>query len=288
MNSANQSQSGTLESTPRPMSPSRMYCEAAGVAPLGDIRSQKRTVCAMCGTPIWPGDLCKHARGRFNESFNNKIDLVLDADHICGHCMALWGPTWMQNYSKSFATSTGVYKFASNLDQAALIYAPPSTPYVVVRNTARQQHQIWRAPINYSTELMLVRFGDEVLSIRRRYLFDRALPALKQLTDMMTAQGMKGLPAIFDRDLARFSVGSVRNDVARRAKEIGQEDAVHCLNAMSMGEWWALSLVRQFEPSVLAGHKHFAYALPSGERFSAPKDGESTAEEPEEVSEDGA
>ena len=253
------------------VSPSAVYCRAAGVAPQTERTYAVDTTCAMCGTAIPAGTPCNAARGRFDASFNNKLDLVEGARAICGHCMALWSKDWLQKYSKTYACSDGVYKLASNLDQALFIAAPPRAPYVAILSSTQQQHLIWRAPVNYGREQLLLRVGDEILRIRRLLLLDRALPAWRALAAMMKEQAMAGtMPGPIDRELARFAMGRIRDDVAERAVALGLGAHVDLLNSLSLGEWWALGVVRQFDEATLAAAAPVLLATPSGRRLAAP------------------
>lgn len=251
------------------VSPSKLYCLAAGVAPVGTHTleaSADALTCAMCAGRIEPGDCYTPARGQFNDAFNNKIDLVEGAKHVCGHCMALWSKDWLQRYSKTYACSAGVFKLASNEDQARFILHPPAPPYVVIQSTTQQQHLIWRAPVNHSTDLIHLRFGDELLTIRRTFLLEKALPAWNALCALMKELGLKGMPASLDRELSSGSMGCVRSDVAKLATQAGQGALVQILNTLSMGEWWGINVLRQFDLSELKRDDAVRLVSPNGER----------------------
>lgn len=230
-------------------SPSRVYTQAAGVAPITCITAASDSWCVMCGTPIATGDACNPLQD-FGPTFNNHIDLrALSGRYICGDCAALRGKEWLQTYSKTYACSTGFFKLASNEDYAAFVLSPPEPPFVAVLSTAKQQHLIWRAPVNASRDWLLIRMGDEVLSIRRAVVM-QALSAYKALVHLMatvpTERGylLKGPPAIFDRELANSAMGSLRIDVAAHATANGMHDQAALFGTLTMGEWWALNALR--------------------------------------------
>lgn len=248
-----------------PLSPSVIYCHAAGVQPQGEARLSRTALCAMCARQIPAGELATHGQGLFDAGFNNKHELAAGASVVCGHCMALWGRAFMQTHSKTWACSKGVFKFASSRDQARLLFEPPQEPFVAILSTSKQQHLIWRTPVTYDGQRMIyVRRGDEVLSIRRELLINDALPAWSALLEMMAAQGMKGLPAVLDRELLASHMGQVRRDVAARAAERGLKDRVQLLNRLSTGEWWALNVLRQFDRQALVAEPFAMVISPAG------------------------
>lgn len=251
-------------------SPSAIYCHASGTAAVTRRTYAVDTLCAMCGTDIPAGTPCNPSRGLFDAYFNNKIDLIEGAAAICGHCMALWSKDWLQKYSKTYASRDGVFKLASNLDQALFLHRPPPPPFVAILSTTQQQHLIWRAPVNLDADIVYLRMGDEILRVRRRHVIERALPAWHALAAMMKQHGMPGLPAALDREVARFSMGIVREDVARRSDDSGLGPHVQTLNGLTMGEWWALQVLRLFDAQALAEQVPVRLVKPTGERLVAP------------------
>lgn len=249
------------------ISASRIYCEAAGIKQTGDAVSAHRQSCAMCGGLIDKDDPCTSGRGLFNDAFNNKSDLVQGATHVCGWCFPLWEKDWLQKYSKTYASREGVFKLASNLDMARFLRFPPAAPFVAIQSTAQQQHLIWRAPVNYQHDVIMLRMGDELLSIRRNFLLDQALPAWRSLCELVDRLDMKGLPAPLDRELSRQGMGMVRTDVAEKAEAVGLSDAVSTLQKQTAGEWWALNVVRQFDAAEIESHSPVCLVTPDGKRL---------------------
>ena len=225
----------------RPIYPSRLFREAAGI-PVSRKRAPHTAAhedrCVMCAAPISAGEPCLAVtKNTFDSAFNNRMDLRNPrGKYICGDCAELWQQAFLQKYSKAVATRHGVYKLASNEDHAWFVLTPPEPPFVAIQSTTTQQHLIWRAPVTYSKDLVHVRFGDEVLTLRPQRIRE-ALSALSVLEALMKAEGLKGLPCKFDRYLANPRVGHVRPDVIRLAKDKGCYEQVEVLHALSMGEW---------------------------------------------------
>jgi len=222
--------------------------------------------CAMCGAPVSNGDRCLlTGKDTFAGSFNNRLDLAFPSSPlVCGDCATLWQKDFLQRYSKTVANRHGVYKLASNEDHAQFVLDPPEPPFVAILSTTQQQHLIWRTPVTLSKELLFVRLGDEVLSIRPQ-LVRQALRDYEALAGLMAAHKLKGLPCAFDRDLASERVGSIRPDVRRLALANGLADEVERLVSLSMGDWWALNAVRQFSGADKVPPKPLTRVLPSPE-----------------------
>ena len=230
------------------VSPSALYAVAAKVKPITSAVATVDSHCVMCAANVCAGDDTNIVtRDTFSDAFNNKLDVrAPNGRYLCGHCMALWHKDFLQRYSKTYATRDGVYKFASNDDVMAFLSNPPAPPFVVFASTTQQQHLVWRTPVNYSREVIRLRLGDQVLTIRRKVL-EQATADWARLCELMREAKLKGsMPATMERNLDHARIGSVRNDVQAAAKAAG-EDALLCrMTALSFGEWWALNVTRQY------------------------------------------
>lgn len=237
-------------------SSSQIYLAAAKLAPTGSDLVDTDTHCTMCATPILAGELAnKVVRSTFGDTFNNKLDLrAISGTHVCGACQTLWSKDWLQKYSKSYACPEGVFKLASNDDQAAFLLNPPQAPFVAILSTRQQQHMIWRTPVSLSPELFFVRLDGDILQIRRKVLME-ALAAWQHTVEVMATtvlegrkRPLKGPPAWIDRQLESSGTGTLRDDVEALLLQVGDTWAIERLNALSMGEWWALNIINRFDP----------------------------------------
>jgi CRISPR type IV-associated protein Csf1 len=249
--------------------PSALYRKATGLPVDAERAPHVAAVdanCAMCGAPVAAGERCLlTGKDTFTGSFNNRLDLAFPSSPaVCADCATLWQKDFLQRYSKTVANRHGVYKLASNEDHAQFVLDPPEPPFVAILSTTQQQHLIWRTPVTLSKELLFVRLGDEVLSIRPQ-LVRQALKDYDALVGLMAAHKLKGLPCTFDRDLASERVGSIRSDVRRLALANGLADEVERLVSLTMGDWWALNAVRQFSGADKVPPKPLTRVLPAPE-----------------------
>ncbi len=237
-------------------SASELYCRAAKRAPTTDTMVNNDSNCAMCGTPLVAGDRATRVtKQTFDASFNNKADLrAPGSKYLCGHCVTLWSGEWMQRHSRTFATEDNVYKFASNEQQAAFLLNPPSPPFCAIFNTRQQQHMIWRTPVSHSREAYFVRVDGELLQIRQTRLID-AWRAYRQTEQIMsehplsrTGKTLNPPAALFARDLGSRKHGQLRADVVELLQETGHAAIVETMAGLTIGEWWALNVIRHYDP----------------------------------------
>lgn len=238
-------------------SSSALYCAAAKVAPEAQGTVASDSYCAMCGARLLAGTaanpITKHT---FDSAFNNRADLrARSGQYVCGECQALWCKDWMQRYSKTFATRDNVYKFASNDQQAAFLLNPPEPPFVAIFSTKQQQHMIWRTPLSLSRQLYTVRVDNFVLLIRHAVLME-AWRAYRYAEEVMastplarTGRKLKPPAALFSRELARHNMGTLRDDVQALLRQTGDAWVIETLHNLSLGEWWALNVIRHYDPA---------------------------------------
>lgn len=227
---------------------SQLYRRAAGIEQQG-VPLDRPATCAMCGAHLNAGDLSELVTAEtFGEGFNNKLDMHSEGDVLCGDCVALWSKEFLQNYSKSYATSTGVYKLASSEDVQAFVLTPPSAPFVAIFNCRQQQHMIWRTRVSLSQDVLTVRIDDELVHINRQLALDGAR-AWRMVQECMKTIGMKGQPATIERTLSDFKMGSFREDVILAVTAHSPEgaEAIATLQRMRMPELWALCALRHID-----------------------------------------
>lgn len=227
------------------LSGTAVYRRAAGIHPVGTPLEHSAT-CALCGGAVLAGEAAAPLKNTtFNEGFNNKLDVHTRGTVVCGDCEALWIPEFLQKYSRTYASAHGVFKLASNEDIQAFILRPPAPPSVAVFSTRKVQHMIWRTPVCLSAERLIVRVDDEVLHIDREKVLT-GIRGWQYCEARMNALGMKGGVAYMRQKLDARLIGSMRADVARAVAGESAEGAaaVASLQALRMGEWWALGACR--------------------------------------------
>jgi len=239
------------------LSSSALYCAAAKLEPEAYGAVSEDSHCVMCGTFLQAQTAATPvSKKTFDQAFNNRLDLrAMTGKYICGECETLWTKDWLQKYSKTFATADNVYKFASNDQQAAFLLNPPEPPFCAIFSNKQQQHMIWRTPVSLSRELYTVRVDSDLLLIRQSILmeglraYQHAIAVMASTALARTGRKIKPPAALFSRDLSLQVMGSVREDVAELLHETGDQWVLDALNGMGMGEWWALNVIRHYDPA---------------------------------------
>lgn len=232
----------------------QLIVDSLGIAPIGTEKATTPGLCVMCGTgyaigatvePFAPGD-----------SFTEYADLQNPTgSHICGACNATWRKEFMQNYTKSVVCSEGLFPFFSNDAVAYWLLNPPQPPYAMFISTQQLGHIVWKAPVSHSRDLMIVRYNDKILKIRRghllesieaaRYLSERLCEAANSATQ---AKGRKKAtrdfinPMILDRSLERTNHGQFKAEVSDlAANDSIAASSIATLQRATVGETWALA-----------------------------------------------
>ena len=120
----------------------------------------------MCGAEIEKDDW--YMPMKFAASFG-LYNALYDASipNRCGHCSAI-----LENSNFLFELGTGVYSaegfvpFQRKVHRAWGLNNLPGSPYIVTIQVNRSQHTVWRAPVNYSKDLVSIRLGEEVATLR--------------------------------------------------------------------------------------------------------------------------
>jgi CRISPR type IV-associated protein Csf1 len=234
--------------------PSQFVLSAIKMQPVGSIDAPFDTECALCSMPIKKGDTCTHEKNTtFSEdSFvDNNSAAKPGNEYICNCCVPLWTKEFLQSYSKSLVTKSGMYKLASNEEWASLLISPPKEPFMAFLSNAQQQHLIWRTPINYSTERFVIRVGANLFPIRHKKMM-RGVLAQKRLLKIYQdwyVKTKKGKPSsmltIFvggDREIK--SCGFLTNpQVVKAAEEINETVEMGIINELSQAERWAVAVI---------------------------------------------
>ena len=121
---------------------------------------------------------------------------------------------------------------------------------------------IWRAPVNLSRELLMVLMDHEVLTIRAKVLYAacNVYAKIEQLMDetklVRTGRKLKKPAALFERTLSLSRMGSLRPDVLELLVETGNESLAQPFLSLSMGEWWALGVLRFYDVERPPAHEN--------------------------------
>lgn len=236
----------------KPLSPSQIAVEAAGVKPRGVLKARSSGVCAMCGIAHDAGELI--APFAPTDSFTDYGALADRASKfICQWCAATWTADFTQSFLKTVMCKTGVYGAASNALIAHWIQNPPEGPWIWVNGIQQRQHVVWKAPVNTSRDIFQVQFDEFAMTIRRAKVLE-AQQAARRLAAAASA-GRRGAPLkspfnSLDRELKEVGHGRIRYDLMKMAETDPAIRAdVDVLHTCTAGEVWALTAVLYAEPA---------------------------------------
>lgn len=227
-------------------SPSRLTIEAAGLQPIAPRKATQACTCAMCGYPIAIDDpVVPFEPG---DSFMDYGALKSpSSDVIDGWCAAVWTREFMQTHSKSVICRAGVFSAASNNDIAWFLQNPHEGEWIFVVSDQKQQHLVWRAPVNISREIFAVQFGDLRLTIRRSKLIegkDAAGRLAAALSEGRKGAGLKSPFARLSRKLDDPTHGLLNSKLYELAKTRPDVQAdIDVISSLSAGELWGLTAV---------------------------------------------
>lgn len=236
------------------ISPTQLLIKTLNIAPEGSETAAESGCCVMCAGHYGPGDVIEPFTP--GDSFTDYADLQYPAGtHICGACKATWRKEFMQNYTKSVVGDGALFPFFSNDAVAYWLLNPPPPPYLMFISTQQLGHIVWKVPVNLSRDVMLVRYNDKVLKIRRGHLLE-GIEAARLLSDRLIAAqaaNTKGKPKSgaarkfinplsVDRSLERAGHGAIRSDVRALAEQDSEAaQAIRILETATIGETWALA-----------------------------------------------
>lgn len=231
-------------------SPSRWVVEIAQQPLIGPLVAKADDTCALCCGPIYAGEPVD-LTSTLGASFNNKADAAhKNGTLICGACNAVSERHWMERLSKAYVTADGVFKLASNPDQAYFILNAPKPPYVAYLSDGKMQHLIWRSTMTVDHDLTYIRLGERQLSFSRSKVKE-ALATANQVIKFMARSGAKGKTpfANYNRELETPQATRIRPDVLQ-ACETDPVMLAACdqLEALTIGEYWALGILLLTDP----------------------------------------
>lgn len=246
-----------METPPTPkgqaLTSSVVVVNALGMKPDGATASSPAT-CAMCGLHIAPGEL--YAPTPFGQNFTDDLSLAARGSPcVCGYCATLSTVDGLRASGYGVFSKSGVLPFRKWQDIASALLSPPEPPFVMTYATANSQHMGWRAPVNESRDMFMVRVGLRDLLVRRDML-ERAVAACDLLGNLPGVRpktvnsARRTLPNPFvsmSPDLKDPSHGRLHPGLfteQARAQWSGNHDAaLTLLRKLSLGETWALRFV---------------------------------------------
>lgn len=235
----------------KPISPSKLAAQAAGLSCSGMHAALTHGQCVMCGLEYSVGD--KIVPFLPPKSFMDYSALRNQGgSHICGWCNTVWSKVFSQNYLKTVICSEGIFPASSNDHIAYWLLNPPEGQWLFLQSSQKVHHITFRTPINYSRDVYQIRMGENLVTIRRNMLIE-GTQAAKELTEVANqiryASGKRGtaLKSPFvslSRDFDALSHGALRHDLITKANEMPSlQTHVKTITRLTAGELWALTAV---------------------------------------------
>ena len=148
----------------------------------------------------------------------------------------------MNKLSFAVLTEDGVFQIAKDVHKAWLFLTPPEPPFIAVLSSATMQHLVWRTPVTLSKELIYLRRGGDLFTIRPGAL-TLAVDAAKRIKARRSEETGKDAPlspyAVNDRGLGRSAHGRLS---PKAIKHMTAEDKTLFFE-LSPGEIWALGFL---------------------------------------------
>jgi len=210
-------------------SASRLACDAIGLIPVG-IESDEQNACCLCGSPVDVGDrqiIFTAPSANFMDDFS----MASRSGIACGYCAAIMPKKVMFKLQAGVFGHDGAYSLRKDTDRAWLLRRPPRTPFVAVVSDSTLQHLIWRTPVTLSSDLITIRLGPRLLTIRRHLALE--------MTDAVIAEREQGKRVFraLDRGVKDLRHGQI---TWNKAEGI-QPETRALLARASPGELWALA-----------------------------------------------
>lgn len=239
------------------LSSSAVVAKALGLEAEG-VPALKEGNCAFCGAPINIGD--PQVPFAVSGAFMDDLSLAArGSDMTCGYCVHHLSAEGLRTTGYgAFSVIDGHIPFRKWQDIARALLNPPAVPFVMVYATANNQHMAWRAPVNYSRDLLYVRVGLRDLKIRRHKLTEAIDVCQRVAVAIGRSAEAKGktLPHPFrgiSSDLKDVTHADLSAALAPRsfkgvdaealATDVQFQSDAAFLKDLTLGETWALRFV---------------------------------------------
>lgn len=239
---------------PDMLTSSEVILRALGREPMG-APSEKAGRCALCGKGIEKNDLANPLS--LTSAFVDDLFMAArGSDMVCGCCAPfLTAEGLRESGYGAYSLKDGFVPFRKWGDIASVLTNPPSTPFVLIRATANNQHMAWRAPVNYNQDVFYVRVGLRDLKIRHAALLQAVEDAVAlgeainahfvaKNPNLKTSATKKTLPNPFismDPDIKSVEHGQIhRITYIVTANDTALKERLDRLLGITIGESWAL------------------------------------------------
>lgn len=220
--------------------------------------SENEEHCVYCGVHLQTKDLACLV-GKFNSYFNDNAHLANPSGkYACAACDAVTSQAALNLTGKGvFALNSPKIPFAKREDVCAALLNPPDAPFIMCYATAKNQHMVWRSPVNYSKDMYYVKVGLRSLKIRRLVLIEAVKAAHRVGKIFGLGEKKNGLNNPLQdsspgaTDINSYSFGKLRVNPERKNNKqdmlyeeklrITEKDRNFLETHLTLGEMWALS-----------------------------------------------
>lgn len=209
-----------------PLTVSQMIAKYHPINMVSSTHADHDSHCGICGGAIKAGDACDEMV--LTKTFTNQNDLAdMSAPYRCVGCASIMADGRFQmQLSSVVITPQAIYPFAKKVDRGFFLINPPEPPFAMVIGVSKQQHVVWRSPINLNNRRFQIQLGDDRVAIRHSRLMD-AVNAVK---------------SIHACDISEI-IGK-KNKVKENASPFTFSDMKSARSRQNEWAWWAL-LLRQ-------------------------------------------
>jgi len=223
------------------MQASRIVAEALEIPPAGD-PCPDETNCVLCGIKINKGDLATIFSPGPSFTDAHHLGYREKPTHICGYCSPFLSAVNLRNSQKLFASKVGAFPLYKTENKKWFLLNPPEPPFVAVISDAKIQHILWKTPITRSKELILLQLGNRLLSIRMAKVKQAFALCQTICSRINIKKGTKFKPPIhpfvrMDMEMWEPQCYALRADIKVNL------DEMEIFSALTLGDWWALTIL---------------------------------------------
>lgn len=193
------------------------------------------THCSHCARPIDKGE--HYATSDVGAYFSDTRNLACVSRVICWRCNHLRQKTLLIALGAAVVTTQGIYPISKDAHKAWLFTTPPKGPFLATHSSSTMQHLAWRTPITLDNQLIYIRFGPMLFTVRPKAI-NQAL-ALADRANQDAASPLWKSPLILDRKAAAPNHGQL----SKFGSDWLSPEDQQFLTSLSQGELWALSFL---------------------------------------------
>lgn len=240
-----------------------LVSHAIGLRVFPDAHAEHESQCVQCGRPIQENEAVSKWSPR--DGFTDQPLLAKkDGQYLCLPCRGVNTPELLLYGGRTAAYSGQLYTVNRLKQISWLLHNPPAPPFTIAYRTRKQEHILWRTPVNLNQEVVRVAFGQDIVTVRRAKVM-AALKAIPVLNAALESHGVKTTrygPYVY----LSFSRGEPNNGVLRQdILEVARADdtvraALTPFHNLRSDDLWGLAIMHldPVEPEILPREKLLA------------------------------